>query len=222
MKVPFTTADFLDRAAAVYPLRTGVVDEPGPHQDGGLGSLTYEQLADRARGAGRRARRAGRRPRRAGRRRQPQQRPAARGVLRRHRLGPGAGAGQLPAQPRRGRLHRRALRRVGAARRPRARRGARRRDGAAPLRARRGVRRGAASAPTSSRVPWEEPDEDATATINYTSRDDGPPQGRADHPPQHLGQRRRPSRCTPASPTATSTCTRCRCSTPTAGGCRSR
>ena len=45
MKVPFTTADFLDRAAAVYPLRTGVVDEPGPHQDGGLGSLTYDQLA---------------------------------------------------------------------------------------------------------------------------------------------------------------------------------
>ncbi len=50
MKVPFTTADFLDRAAAVYPLRTGVVDEPGPYQDGGLGSLTYEQLAVRARG----------------------------------------------------------------------------------------------------------------------------------------------------------------------------
>ncbi len=52
MKVPFTTADFLDRAAAVYPLRTGVVDEPGQYQDGGLGSLTYEQLAARARGLG--------------------------------------------------------------------------------------------------------------------------------------------------------------------------
>ena len=50
MKVPFTTADFLDRAQAVYPLRTGVVDEPGPYQDGGLGSLSYGQLADRARG----------------------------------------------------------------------------------------------------------------------------------------------------------------------------
>jgi len=50
MKVPFTTADFLDRAEAVYPLRTGVVDEPGPHQDGGLGSMTYGQLAARARG----------------------------------------------------------------------------------------------------------------------------------------------------------------------------
>jgi len=50
MKVPFTTADFLDRAEAVYPLRTGVVDEPGDAQDGGLGSLTYGQLAERARG----------------------------------------------------------------------------------------------------------------------------------------------------------------------------
>ncbi|HWG93784.1 MAG TPA: AMP-binding protein [Mycobacteriales bacterium] len=48
MKVPFTTADFLDRAAAVYPRRTGVVDEPGDAQDGGLGSVTYAQLAERA------------------------------------------------------------------------------------------------------------------------------------------------------------------------------
>jgi fatty-acyl-CoA synthase len=50
MKVPFTTADFLDRAAQVYPLRTGVVDEPGEHQDGGLGAVTYGQLAERAAG----------------------------------------------------------------------------------------------------------------------------------------------------------------------------
>jgi fatty-acyl-CoA synthase len=49
MKVPFTTADFLDRAAQVYPQRTGVVDEPPPFQDGGLGTLTYAALADRAR-----------------------------------------------------------------------------------------------------------------------------------------------------------------------------
>ena len=49
MKVPFTTADFLDRAEQVYPRRTGVVDEPAPFQDGGLGSRTYADLADRAR-----------------------------------------------------------------------------------------------------------------------------------------------------------------------------
>ncbi len=44
-----TTADFLDRAEQVYPQRTAVVDEPGEHQDGGLGTLTYAALADRAR-----------------------------------------------------------------------------------------------------------------------------------------------------------------------------
>ena len=49
MKIPFGTSDFLDRAAQCYPLRTGVVDEPGPAQDGGLGSLTYAGLAGRAR-----------------------------------------------------------------------------------------------------------------------------------------------------------------------------
>ena len=49
MKVPLTSADFLYRAEHVYPLRTGVVDEPAPHQDGGLGTLTYGELADRAR-----------------------------------------------------------------------------------------------------------------------------------------------------------------------------
>ena len=35
--------------SSAYPLRPGVVDEPGPHQDGGLGTLTYGDLADRAR-----------------------------------------------------------------------------------------------------------------------------------------------------------------------------
>jgi fatty-acyl-CoA synthase len=49
VKVPFATTDFLDRAEQCYPLRTGVVDEPAPAQDGGLGSLTYGQLAERAR-----------------------------------------------------------------------------------------------------------------------------------------------------------------------------
>ena len=49
MKVPFTTADFLDRAEQCYPLRTGVVDEPGQPQDGGRGTLTYGGLAQQAR-----------------------------------------------------------------------------------------------------------------------------------------------------------------------------
>ena len=49
MKVPFSTSDFYERAALVYPQRPGVVDEPAPHQDGGLGILTYAQLVERAR-----------------------------------------------------------------------------------------------------------------------------------------------------------------------------
>ena len=49
MKVPFTTADFLDRAELCYGNRIGVVDEPGEFQDGGRGSLTYADFATRSR-----------------------------------------------------------------------------------------------------------------------------------------------------------------------------
>src|ERR1700687_468016 len=48
MKVPLTIADFIDRAALVFPERTAVVDEPGT--PGSLGTLTYRQLEARARG----------------------------------------------------------------------------------------------------------------------------------------------------------------------------
>jgi acyl-CoA synthetase (AMP-forming)/AMP-acid ligase II len=48
MRVALTVADFLDRAALVYGHRTAVVDEPGV--PGSLGSLTYAELAARARG----------------------------------------------------------------------------------------------------------------------------------------------------------------------------
>jgi acyl-CoA synthetase (AMP-forming)/AMP-acid ligase II len=46
--VPLTVKDFLDRAAAVYPDRAAVVDEPGT--PGSLGTLTYADLESRARG----------------------------------------------------------------------------------------------------------------------------------------------------------------------------
>ncbi len=49
MKVPLTTADFLDRAAFCYADRIGVVDEPGETQDGGLSSQTYGDFAARTR-----------------------------------------------------------------------------------------------------------------------------------------------------------------------------
>jgi acyl-CoA synthetase (AMP-forming)/AMP-acid ligase II len=48
MRVPFGTSDFIDRAALCYGARIGVVDEPGGFQDGGLGSQTYGELAARA------------------------------------------------------------------------------------------------------------------------------------------------------------------------------
>jgi len=48
MKVPLTIGDFLSRAAAVYGDRTAVVDEPSVA--GSLGTLTYRELDSRARG----------------------------------------------------------------------------------------------------------------------------------------------------------------------------
>ena len=52
MKVPFTVADFLDRAANVYGDRIGVVDEPGVA--GSLGEITYTEMNNRVRGMARR------------------------------------------------------------------------------------------------------------------------------------------------------------------------
>ena len=47
MRVPLTVGDFLERAATVYGDRIAVVDEPG--RPGDLGELTYTQLHHRAR-----------------------------------------------------------------------------------------------------------------------------------------------------------------------------
>ena len=48
MRVALTVADFLDRAALVYGQRPAVVDEPGVA--GSTGTLTYAEVASRARG----------------------------------------------------------------------------------------------------------------------------------------------------------------------------
>ncbi len=48
MLVPMTTADFLDRAVAVYHDRVGVIDEPQQPAET-LGSLTYGAFAARVR-----------------------------------------------------------------------------------------------------------------------------------------------------------------------------
>ena len=48
MLVPFSVADFIDRAVQVYGERTGVVDEPDQPARS-LGDLTYAQVGDLAR-----------------------------------------------------------------------------------------------------------------------------------------------------------------------------
>ena len=48
MKIPLIIGDYLSRGAAVYGHRTAVFDEPGV--TGSLGSLSYRELASRARG----------------------------------------------------------------------------------------------------------------------------------------------------------------------------
>jgi fatty-acyl-CoA synthase len=48
MKVPLTIGDYLSRGAAVYGQRTAVFDEPGV--EGSLGTLSYRELESRARG----------------------------------------------------------------------------------------------------------------------------------------------------------------------------
>ncbi len=48
MEVPLTVTDFLDRAETVFSHREAVVDEPSP-PGGGLGRITYAELAAKAR-----------------------------------------------------------------------------------------------------------------------------------------------------------------------------
>jgi acyl-CoA synthetase (AMP-forming)/AMP-acid ligase II len=50
MRVPLTVRDFLDRAEQVYPERVGLVDEPGTQDS--LGSVTWGEVARRARAYG--------------------------------------------------------------------------------------------------------------------------------------------------------------------------
>ena len=67
--------------------------------------------------------------------------------------------------------------------------------------------------------PWS-PDENATATINYTS---GRPHAQRGYrsPTETPGSTRPRSRCTWVPPISTSICTRSRCSMPMGGGCPS-
>ena len=176
MIVPFSATDFLDRALAVYRDRIGIVDEP----DQPAPSLGRPDL--------RRARREGARAiggvrwtssaSGSGDRVAFVSHNSARlltaffGVV---RLRPGAGAGQLPALRRGGRLHRRALRRPGAVRRPRAR-GRTWPSVECEHKFVLGDDDGLFLPEGRSPKPWEH-DENATATINYTSGTTARPKG---------------------------------------------
>ena len=96
----------------------------------------------------------------------------------RQRVRARARADQLPPQRGRGRLHRRALRRRRACSSipSSTTHVARTSPPSAPLRDRRRERRGAATGSASSPQPWDA-DEDATATINYTSGTTARPKG---------------------------------------------
>ena len=177
MHVPLTIGDFLERAALVYGRPGGRRRRTG--RAGLARRITYAEMHDRARGMALRPRRHGRRPRRAGGHREPELGPLPHRLLRGERVRARARARQLPAQRRRGRLHRRALGGLGAARRPRARRATGGRVGQGAARARR--RRATPSCSRPRRpVPSRragQADEDATCSINYTSGTTARPKG---------------------------------------------
>ncbi len=187
MFYPLTVRDFIDRAETVYPDRVAVVDEP----DQPAASLGHADLSRAGRpgpGPGRAARPAGgagRWPRGGG---VAQQRPAAELVLRRQRVGPGAGAGQLPVERQGDPVHRRPLRRRRGVRRPRALGRARRPRRHPQVRDRR--RRRALPARRGT-TPLGRPGRGCHRDHQLHLGDHRPPQGRAADPPQPVAQRDR-------------------------------
>ena len=215
MKVPLTVADYLRRAELVYPDRIGVVDEPD-QPAASWGALTYREVAERGPRPGRGPRRARDRPRRAGGHRQPELRPPAHQLLRRERLRAHPRARELPAQRRRGGLHRRALGGLDPAGRPGAGRGARGRDGQAAVRARRRERRRAVPLRRGARAVDARRGRHRHHQLHQ--RHHGPPQRSASSPIATSGSTPPPSAGRWASTTATCTSTPSRSSTATAGG----
>ena len=185
MIVPFSVSDFLDRAVTVYGERTGVVDEPDQPAPS-LGELTYAELGVRAR----------------------------RMAARLDQLGVGVGERVAVVSHNSARLlaaffgvagYGRVLVPVNFRLRPDEVRYIVGHSGAKVLYVDPELDEALASVEAEHRFvlgdddalfagedvepqPWE-PDENATACINYTSGHHRPPQGRPDHPPQHLGQR---------------------------------
>ena len=182
MLVPFSVADFIDRAVQVYGERTGVVDEPDQPAPS-LGDLTYAQVGDLA----------------------------GRQAAHLDSLGVGFGDRVAVVSQNSARLFTsffgvsgfgRVLVPVNFRLRP---------DEVSYIVEHSGAK-----------VLYVDPElddalQDVTAEHRFVL---GPRASRSRTATS--GPTRSPSRCTPESPTATSTCTRSRCSTPTVGGCRSR
>ena len=95
------------RRAALPGPRSAIVDEPDQPAES-WGTITYAEMAARARAQAAALDAHGHRRRRAGRHRQPQLGPPAHRAVRRQRQRSGARADQLPARRRGGEVHRRA------------------------------------------------------------------------------------------------------------------
>ena len=140
-----------------------------------LGELTYRRMGELAAAQAAKLDQLGVPDRRPGGVRVAELGPPADLVLRRQRVRAGARADQLPALAGRDPLHRRALRRRRRLRRPgRRRRSSTRSD--VPHKFVLGEDDDLYLPDTEPR-PWAEPDEDATATINYTSGTTARPKG---------------------------------------------
>ena len=222
MFVPLTTQDFLARGATVYPDRVAVVDEPD-QPAGSVGALTFA-AARRARatrsppGSTRSASRPA-----SGSPSSARTRPAMLDLFYgATAIGAHRRADQLPPQaPTRSPTSSSTAARRCCSSTP---------SSTTPLAGVRAPHRFVLGAETDAALlrfgveprPWTGADEDATATINYTSGTTARPKGVRADAPQHLAQRdddgaaprRHRSRRLPAHA--------CRCSTPTAGACRSR
>ena len=176
MKVPFNVLDFLHRAEHVYGDRIGVVDEPDQPADS-LGGADVARRSPPTPGRWPPVSTPSASVAASGRDRLAQQRPPPRRDVRRVRLRARRRADQLPPQRRGGRLHRRALGRLRAARRPRARRGPGRRARAAPVRARPGSPTTSCSASIAEPEPVGRRRRGRVASINYTSGTTARPKG---------------------------------------------
>ena len=186
MKVALTAVDFIRRAELVYGDRIGLIDEPDQPAES-WGELTYKRMAELARAQAAGLDRLGIGQ---GERVAIVSQNSARLMTSFFGVS-GSGRILVPINFRLNvdevSLHRRALRRVGAARRSRARRVALGREREVSVRHRCRGRRRAARVRSGARALDSRRRRDRDHQLH--ERHDGAAEGRAAHAPQHLGQR---------------------------------